>query len=281
MFAICDDYCLSHNVSDNYRKRLFRIAELMGAAGITAANINATKLNQLLASMQGKLSTQTVITKRRMMLCLWRHGVAIGVVKSSDDFQVVTFRLQRKPVRAYSRDQISRAFKNLQEKSENFFGNFRKSKCSRKLWLMTWYRVAYESGLRAGDIYALRDIDITPAGIAITMSKTGKVAVRQLQPQTLELIHKLLTLSTNGTVFSWAIGYGMACTWTGQAFKKLGLRHGHTQWMRRSAATHIEAEHPGMASRFLGHSNPQLAERHYIDQSQLMDNMPSPPRLDE
>ena len=252
----------------------------MSAAGITAANINAKRLNKLLASMQGTLSTQTVITKRRMMLCLWRHGVAIGLVKSSNDFQVVKFRLQRKPVRAYSREQVIESYRILQAKKENYFGTFRKSKCSRKLWLMTWYRVAYESGLRAGDIYALRGIDITPAGIAITMRKTGKVAVRQLKPQTLELIHKLLALSPDGTVFSWAIGYSMACTWTGQAFKKLGLRHGHTQWMRRSAATHIEAEHPGMASRFLGHSNPFLAERHYIDQSQLIDNMPSPPELD-
>lgn len=230
--------------------------------------------------MQGKLSTQTVITKRRMMLCLWRHGVAIGLVRHSVMLQVVKFRLQRKPVRAYSRQDITRAWKTLQAKKENYFGCFRKSKCSRKLWLMAWYRTAYESGLRAGDIYALRDSDITPAGIAITMRKTGKPAVRQLQPQTLELIHQLLALSTDGTVFSWAIGYSMACTWTGQAFKKLGLRHGHTQWMRRSAATHIEAEHPGMASRFLGHSNPFLAERHYIDQSQLIDNMPAPPELD-
>lgn len=280
MQNVLQSYLNNNNISENHAKRLKSITDLMDNAGITTNNINAERLNLLLASLQGKFSTQTLITKRRMLLCLWRHGVSSGLVKPSVSLQVIKIRMKRKPVKAYSRDQVTRAYRNLQEKSENFFGKFRKSKCSRKLWLMAWYRVAYETGIRAGDIYALRDIDVTTAGIAITMRKTGMPAVRKLQPQTLALIDELLELSPDGTVFSWAIGYSMACTWTGKAFKQLGLKHGHTQWLRRSAATHIEQDKPGMASRFLGHANPMMAERHYLDQSQLMDNMPSPPELD-
>ena len=280
MKKVLKSYLNHHNVSENHAKRLKSITALMENAGINANNINAERLNLLLASLQGKFSTQTLITKRQLLLCLWKHGVSSGLVKPSVSFQVIKIRTKRKPVKAYSRDQIIESYRNLQEKSENFFGNFRKSKCSRKLWLMAWYRVAYESGLRFGDIYHLRDIDITSAGIAITMNKTGKPAVRKLHPETRELIDRLLALSPDGTVFSWAIGKSMACTWTGKAFKQLGLKHGHNQWMRRSAATHIEQDNPGMASRFLGHANPMMAERHYIDQSQLMDNMPSPPEWD-
>ena len=280
---VCDSYINSHDISKNHERRLRSITNLMAEHGITTKNINAQTVSLLLTSLRTKhdYSNQTLTHKRRLVLCLWRHGVSAGLVKSSDDFEVIKFQLKRKPVKAYSRAQVSNSYKILQAKSEDYFGNFRKSKCSRKLWLMTWFRTAYESGLRSGDCYALKDTDMHNAGIAITMAKTGRPAMRSLQAETIGLIDSMLELSPDGSIFSWAIGPNMACQFVSSAFKQIGLKHGHSQWLRRSSATHVEQDHPGMASRFLGHSNPMLAERHYLDQSQLMDNMPAPPRLDD
>ena len=280
---VCDSYINSHDISKNHEKRLRSITRLMAEHGITTNNITAQTVSLLLTSLRTKhdYSNQTLTHKRRLVLCLWRHGISTGAVKASGADEVIAFKLKRKPVKAYSRAQLTRAYRMLQEKSEDYFGNFRKSKCSRKLWLMTWFRTAYESGLRASDCYSLKDTDMHNAGIAITMAKTGRPAMRSLQAETIGLIDSMLDLSTDGTIFSWAIGPNMACQFVSSAFKQIGLKHGHSQWLRRSSATHVEQDHPGMASRFLGHSNPMLAERHYLDQSQLMENMPAPPRLDD
>jgi len=280
---VCDSYINSHDISKNHERRLRTITNLMAENGITTQNITAQTVSLLLTSLRTKhnYSNQTLTHKRRLVLCLWRHGISTGAVTASGADEVIAFQLKRPPVKAYSRAQVSNSYKILQAKSEDYFGNFRKSKCSRKLWLMTWFRTAYESGLRFGDCYSLQDTDIHNAGIAITMRKTGRPAMRSLQAETIGLIDSMLNLSPDGSIFSWAIGPNMANQFVSKAFKQIGLKHGHSQWLRRSSATHVEQDHPGMASRFLGHSNPMLAERHYLDQSQLMDNMPAPPRLDD
>jgi hypothetical protein len=54
---------------------------------------------------------------------------------------------------------------------------------------------------------------------------------------------------------------------------------GSSKWLRRSGATHIEMEHPGKGRLHLGHKTHGLAERCYIDWSQVRRDIPSVPTL--
>jgi hypothetical protein len=107
------------------------------------------------------------------------------------------------------------------------------------------------------------------------------VVVRPVTTRTLELLARLGELSPDGTLFQWAT----SMTQMHRDFRKIrkaaGLADGSIQWLRRSAATHLEARMPGSATRFLGHSNPLLAARFYIDFSQLTESVPVPPPLED
>lgn len=58
--------------------------------------------------------------------------------------------------------------------------------------------------------------------------------------------------------------------------EKLG---GSSKWLRRSSATHIEMQNPGKGRIHLGHRTIGLAEKSYIDWTQVRRDVPQAPRL--
>jgi len=60
-----------------------------------------------------------------------------------------------------------------------------------------------------------------------------------------------------------------------RAFRSLvasaGIREGTFRWLRRTAATQVEIEHPGRSTELLGHASRSTTEQWYLDRSQLSD----------
>jgi len=247
--------------------------------GITKTNISNERVSRWLASLQGRYSTQTIVTKRAICLRLWRWAIDNDAAVTSLVIRVSTIRCRRKLVRAYRSEDLIACWENLQQQSEEKFGRFRKTKVSRLLWLKCWFQVAYSTGLRFSDVYHLTEQDITPAGINIVMSKTGQEITRQISEQTRGLIDSMLAVSEDGSIFSCHISKCYACTTVNNLLAQVGLTHGGSQWLRRSSATHVEQNHPGKGSRFLGHLTPGLAAKHYFDHSQLQQDVPMPPSI--
>lgn len=272
----------SNRVSVQYQRHIRCCARQMHEFGITTKNIDNQRVARWLASMRGEYSDQTIVAKRAIALRLWRFGIEAGVVTASNAIQVLTIQPRRKPIRAYRLRDLTEAYKKMQQKNiGKSFGCFRRTKCPRQLWILAWFRIAFETGYRFSDIYELRDTDIVDAGINVVTNKTGRELTRKISDETRDLIDSMLAWSTDGSIFSCHIGKCGANLTVSQLFKKVGLTQGHTQWLRRSAATQIEREHPGLAGRFLGHLTPGLAARHYIDHSQLDADVPMPPSLTE
>jgi hypothetical protein len=115
----------------------------------------------------------------------------------------------------------------------------------------------------------------------VVQSKTGNPVVRRVSARTSDLLDKLASLSPDDTVFAWAVSRRWAFANIKKYFKSAGLEKGRSQWLRRAAATHAEMVEPGAGAKLLDHkSGPEMAQRHYIDQTQLMAIMPSAPLLD-
>jgi integrase len=279
MNALLAKFLMQNNVSKTYESHMQCCVKQMEQFGITKTNISNDRVTKFLASLQGQYSKQTIITKRAIALRLWRWGMKNDVVIKSVLIQVVTIRSCRKPIRAYRSEDLIACWENLQQQSEEKFGRFRKTKASRLLWLKCWFQVAYSTGLRFSDVYHLTEQDITPAGINIVMSKTGQEITRQISEQTRGLIDSMLAVSEDGSIFSCHVGKCRACTTVNELLRQVGLKHGGSQWLRRSSATHVEQNHPGKGSRFLGHLTPGLAARHYFDHSQLQQDVPMPPSI--
>jgi len=178
-------------------------------------------------------------------------------------------------IEAWTEDEIRR----LLAAAEKMAGNQGRTQLPRSDWWYAFVLVGYETGLRTSDIYHLKCSQLRNNRLYAVHHKTGIAAAKILSKQCVMALHRLRSEGPGETFFDWAICRNRIHP----QFKKLlalaGL-HGDIKWLRRSGATHCEKQQPGSASRFLGHISGQaLAAKHYIDWSQLDDQVPRPPSL--
>ena len=275
MIGLAERYLIGRDVSAGHAGNIRRAAARMYAAGITPDNIDGQRVTTWLSSLRATLSARSVSSERNLALTLWKYGYDEDLVKNPVR-GVQKIKVPRRVTRAFTRHQCTDAVKQI---SSSDFGKFRKSGCPKSLWLEAWYRTAYETGIRFTDLYMLRHDSLVDGGIAIVASKTNGIVIKRITAETQGLLDRLIEMSPDGTVFSWAVSRRWAFANIKAAFKAIGLDTGRTQWLRRSGATHAEMAQPGSAARYLCHATPGLAERHYIDHVQLMGDLPTPPPL--
>lgn len=281
MLFVADAYCKHRDISRGYAANVLRTARKMDAAGITADNINGEIVSHWLSSMRAKgLSPRSVHSERRTAITIWKFGIEEGMI-SAPLRNLPKVKVPRKVVRAFTRDQCTRAVKSFSECDfSREIGVFKKSKCPVGLWMEAWTRLCYESACRFTDGYALRAESVVPGGVAFTASKTGQPVIRRVSARTSQLLDQLIEMSPDGTVFSWAVSRRWAFANIKKCFVRLGLKEGRSQWLRRAAATHAEMLEKGAGAKVLGHRTQGLFEKHYCDYTQMIEQMPSAPLLD-
>lgn len=141
------------------------------------------------------------------------------------------------------------------------------------LYWKTLIDVAYDTGLRCSDVLQFDMQSLGERGAALIQHKTGRSHVVWLCDSTVAALRKL--------------GGRYPLAWTRakkqyyERWKRLrraaGLTTGATQQLRRTAATYVEREQPGAATKFLGHRTPGLAAASYIDPRIAGDEPVAPP----
>lgn len=178
------------------------------------------------------------------------------------------------PPQAYTQEDVAALFSAAFAQEGLFLG----SGCPRNLWCLAFVRLLYETGIRYGDAYRIRTENVRGGRLAICVSKTGQSIHHRVSDELQSLIDKLSGMSTDGSVFSWAVSPRWARMAMVRIWKAAKLP-GSPKWLRRTAATLVEAQQPGMAKPFLGHASYGLAERYYLDKSMLPNACPSPPAV--
>jgi integrase len=258
-----------------YAHNMRALGRILETAGITRENICRDLVWSHLSSVRHRYRPITLAARRGMIVAVWRWAFEEGLVSQPPKCPAI--RVPREPVPAWSRRDVS----TLVKRSAAAEGNFFPSGCPRALWFECFLRTGYETGLRRGDLFALRRTGIRSGAVCVTAGKTRQVVVRPVSERTLELLTRLGEISPDGRLFGWAISTTQMHREFRRIRKAAGIADGSIQWLRRSAATHLEARMPGSATRFLGHANPLLAARFYIDFSQLTESVPVPPPLEE
>jgi len=275
MARLAETYLRGRDVSKAHAANVRRTARTMDAAGITPATINGDSVNIWLTSMRDSgLHPTTVKSERVTALSLWRFGIDEGLILAPIR-NVLKPKIRGRIIRAFTREQCTDLVKQLKFLD---LGRF-PSGCPKNLWLGAWAAFVYETGARFTDAHNLHAEALSDGGVAWVASKTSQPVVRTLTPETRALLQQLADLSPDGTIFLWACSRRWAFANIRTVFKALGLEHGRTQWLRRSGATHVEMIKPGSARQYLGHATPGLAERHYIDATQLASIAPNPVSL--
>jgi integrase len=235
--------------------------------------LSAKAINSYLRARLASVSPITVSNERRMIMTLWRWAWEEEHVDSAPR-GVMRVRAPLKPVEAWSVAQCHALVKG----AEKFFGRRLRNGADLGLFLQTWVVLAYETGARYGDIFAWRKANFRNGSVGWVTSKTGVVCTRVLSDKAMDLVGQMLKQSPDGRVLGW-----VCCR--RQSFKLMRrlladcVPAGSGRWLRRSAATHLEAVDPGKAQWFLAHKTPGLAARHYLDQSQLAGRSCRPPAI--
>jgi integrase len=123
--------------------------------------------------------------------------------------------------------------------------------------------VAYETGLRRGDLLSLDAHQIAPDGtVRALQHKTSYGHACRLSVATADRVRARGNLKP-------PVGIRRIYRLLEQVREKANVSSGAMQQMRRTGATQVEMRQPGAAQRFLGHQTPGLAYRYYVDWTQL------------
>ena len=275
---LVDQYAQARDVRPGSVSQLRYSATLFGRwlkRKPTLKDLAETQVNAWVRALldAGTLSTETIRSKRRHLVCLRRFAYERGWMGTLGTIRPVK-QAARIPV-AWSQDELAALLHIAALKTQRLLRHRPVAWCA--FW-RAFILVGYYSGLRLGDLLKLRFEAIGQGGVCVVIqSKTGNALTFHLpedalaavaairKPERARIFGDLLCRRTIQDEFRWL---------TREA--KIG---GSIKRLRASGATWVEATVPGSAMAFLGHRTPGLAHQHYVDPRHIQQNKPRPPRL--
>ena len=271
---LLDNYLACREASISYQMSMRRTVRKCQNFGLhEVSDLEPALVNRFLASLSTALSDTTRSNIRRELMTLWRFAFEAGETEVPA-VRVRRIRPARKPVEAWCRETLALMLSIAEQDNMRCGGLSNPRICD---WLPAWIVIGYDTGLRFSDIYELHSTALRGSLISLVARKTGKPLVRHLSNYAAQLAHVLKRNSPDGTLFRWMLTRRRIFIHWRKFLDRNGIS-GSSRWLRRSCATYIEASSPGMASRYLQHSQPNLVGMHYLDQS-LLDVPEGPPSI--
>lgn len=236
----------------------------------TVADLTDERINGYLDWMRAHRKPDTCRTRRGNLLILWHWAFQESITDTAPRRVRKIRRVDRLPT-AWTLEEI----RSLIAAAGELTGAFHLKPWKRSAWWSSLIRAGYDTGLRLGDLLAIRSSEIR-ASMQILQHKTERWVHVSLRPATLAAIDQ--TLADGSRELVWE-------SWCGEEtfyfhFRRLvstaGIRPGTFRWLRRTAATQLERLEPGRATELLGHASRSTTEAWYIDRSQL-NTPPLPP----
>lgn len=220
-------------------------------------------------------SPTTVRSKKVHILAIWRAASDDGLAREPIGRRIRRVKVPASIVTAWTRDEIHK----LLETCKTMRGLHR---CGmpRAIWWDLAVRVAWDSGLRWGDMVSLRVDSIAASGVCTMLqSKTGKPTTFRLSPSTMEALSRSLDLYRRDLVCPWPSS-NMAFT---KAVRGLvvdaQVRRGTWKWIRRGSGSDVESQADGAGCRHLGNTR-RVFEQSYGDQTIIGSQHPAPRALE-
>ncbi|MCA9235674.1 MAG: hypothetical protein KDA44_09385 [Planctomycetales bacterium] len=224
-------------------------AEKAIADVLTEPNVNA-----FLASLGG-FAAATLRGYRNDLLTLWAAAADENLVADPRRRRIRTIRVPATLIECYTLDEARALLAAAGTMRRNYPHGV-----SRADYWTAAIRLAWETGLRRGDLFAFTMTNVDPAGRwRLIQHKTGRLATGRLRTATLAaLLH---------------IGDEKPCAWPlrieqfSRQFRRLrdaaGVTRGSWKWLRRSSGSYVEAAQVGAGHRHLGHSSQGVFAKHY------------------
>lgn len=260
--TLAEQYLSARLVTPQYAEHIKRTAGKIGS-------LDPQAINDYLRARRDQVSSVTLANERRMLLTLMRFGYEEHLIEEAPR-GVMRIRQEQPPVRAWSLGAV----KALVNTSLEFRNQRFECGVDKGLFLETWVRLAYDTAARYGDIFSWSLDNLHGDFMCWTMSKTGMAMTRRIGKATKERVLEIT--EGRGPLILGGICHRRHSF---RLFRKLLSKAGMSgsgRWLRRSAATHVEARKKGSATVLLGHKTPTLAYRSYVDMSQLEEDVMVP-----
>ncbi|MBW3597982.1 MAG: site-specific integrase [Planctomycetes bacterium] len=271
-------YLPERSVCDGWQSRLLSAVDLFSQwAGrpATLADFNRDTFNRFLADVAKHREPRTVWNKRTSLTSLWIRAYEDDLVPEPPK-RIRKDKVPRKIPTAWTLEELRRIMEAAQESPGIVIGAQRQPSL-RCHYYPALIRTGYDSGLRRGDLLALRRDQIDDSGtILVPLHKTGCDHICRVRPSTLRAID---ALPAGGVIFPAPCHHEMKEAWE-WILTTAGIprnRWGQLQQLRRTSASHVEQRNPGSAGHHLGHLTPGLAEKSYIDPRVARADRPLPP----
>lgn len=245
------DYAMRSGASPGYTEQLRVLTKRLPW---DHAELTVKRIDEYLTHALSKLAPQTVQNHRRMLCTLRKEALKSGLV----DECTRPIRRVKCPLplpRAWSHAEL----RSLIDAAKEMRGGTKR--CKWSVLLPAWIAVAYSSGLRLGDMLAVRHDALRGSRLALVLAKTRRPHVVVLDEQAIAAIQSLP--APGPRIFGDLVGRCVFIRAFRRLVKRAGLQ-GSGKFLRRSSATY--AELAGMsATGHLGHATAGLAQKHYVD----------------
>lgn len=238
-----------------------------------ASDLTPDKIDAYLDSALKHLAPSTCHNHRRMLGTLMRFAANEGYVDKSILRPLRRVKRPQPCPVALDHQQLAHWVKTARA----MVGGFRA--CRYSILLPAWILVAYSTGLRTGDLLAIRWDQIRGHRLLLAQHKTTEPHVCWLDESALQAIH---LLPRRGPLLFGGLTNKDRILHAMRRLVKFAEQQGTTRWIRRSGATYSEACGKD-ASKFLGHKCPSM-KKHYVDRlllSELTDATPQAPPIPE
>lgn len=219
-------------------------------------------ISAFVRDMASRYAPATVSRMRANILATWRHAADLGLVQGPGRVRAV--KIPPPMPDAWTVHEVRKLLLTTGRlnRHSRYFDRF--------------LRVGWDVGLRKADIESLSLAAINDENVALVRQrKTGQPLAIALRESTVAV------LRMHGHPFPLRRPFcaSQSYYWWRRLCDLADVSRGGPQKLRRSAATNVELHHPGASTSFLGHTSPDLARRHYLDQRILRQHPPRPEEL--
>jgi integrase len=239
----------------------------------TASDLTPDKIDAYLNNAMTTLAPATVHNHRRMLGSLMRFAAQEGLIDKSVVRSLRRVKVPAPNPIALDHNAIARWVRT----AVDMRGGTRT--CPYSILLPAWILTAYSTGLRTGDLLAIRYDQIRGHRLLLSQSKTAEPLVAWLDDAALTAINRLPRRGPK--IFGDLTNKDRILHCMRLVVNRSGTA-GTTRWLRRSGATYCEAGGKD-ASKYLGHKDPSMKKR-YVDRlllAELRDEGPAVPAIEE
>lgn len=215
----------------------------------------------------------TVRSKKNQLLALWRAAADDGLVAEPSARRVRRVRVPEIVVTAWTREEVQRLLSAAASLPRTHRCGLRRS-----VWWDLAIRVAWDSGLRWGDLVSLRVDCVRPNGTTVIQSKTGKAVTFVLSASTVDVLSATLEHCPRDLVCPWPSSHETFTDQVKRLVSKAGIRPGTWRWIRRASGSDVEAQAAGTGHAHLGNTR-SVFDRSYGDKTIIGRTAPRPREL--